>query len=204
MSFQQGDKIRTDSQNNAWIITRHDGVRVIKSNATLWPDGDGFTANNSKLLSDYVYDIAFDNFNGIVYLATKNGISILEVPFSVDNQNKGQLYITPQPFVIPSDEKMKIKKIITGSDVKILTINGRVLKNFNNIEYNQNIIHWDGRDDSGNYLSSGIYYVLSYNNGKAISKKIAIIRKWFLKIEVLNKLQLKNIYFFKDLVQKLI
>ena len=177
LSFQQGDKIRTDSQNNAWIITRHDGVRVIKSNATLWPDGDGFTANNSQLLSDFVYDIAFDNFNGIVYLATENGISILEVPFSIENQNQEQLYITPQPFIIPSDEKMKIKKIITGSDVKILTINGRVLKNFNNIEYNQNIIHWDGRDDSGNYLSSGIYYILSYNNGKAISKKIAIIRK---------------------------
>ena len=177
LSFQEGDKIRTDSQNNAWIVTRHDGIRVIKGNASLWPNGEGFTAENSELLSDYVYDIAFDNFNGLAYLATENGISILEIPFSDSNENYEQLYITPQPFIIPSDERMKIKKIINGSDVKIITINGRVLKKFNNIEYNQNIIYWDGKDDDGNYLSSGIYYILSYKNGKSISKKIAIIRK---------------------------
>ena len=72
---------------------------------------------------------------------------------------------------------MVIKKIISGSDVKILTINGRVLKHFNNLEYNQNVINWDGKDNDGNYLSTGVYYVLSYKDGNAISKKIAIVRK---------------------------
>ena len=177
MGFQEGDKIRSDAQNNAWIVTRHDGVRVIRSDASLWPDGNGFTYDNSQILSDYVYDIAFDDLNGIVYLATQGGISILEVPFSTENSNEESLYVTPQPFIIPSENLMVIKKILSGSDVKILTINGRVLKNFNNLEYNQNIIHWDGRDDKGDYLSTGIYYILSYKDGKAISKKIAIIRK---------------------------
>ena len=177
MGFQQGDKIRSDAQNNAWIVTRHDGVRVIKSDASLWPNGDGFTYDNSQILSDFVYDIAFDNLNGVVYLATEGGISILEVPYSTENGNEESLYVTPQPFVIPSENLMVIKKILSGSDVKILTINGRVLKHFNNLEYNQNIIHWDGRDDRGDYLSTGIYYILSYKDGKSISKKIAIIRK---------------------------
>jgi len=177
IGFQQGDKIRSDAQNNAWIITRHNGVRVIKSDASLWPSGDGFTCQNSQILSNYVYDIAFDNLNGIVYLATENGISILEVPYSNENEYKESLYVTPQPFIIPSENLMKIKKILSGSDVKVLTINGRVLKHFDNLEYNQNIIHWDGRDDNGDYLSTGIYYILSYKNGNAISKKIAIIRK---------------------------
>jgi len=81
---------------------------------------------------------------------------------------------------------MVIKRILSGSDVKILTISGRVLKHFNDLEYNQNIIHWDGRDDKGEYLSTGIYYILSYKDGDAISKKIAIIRKWFLKVELLK------------------
>ena len=177
MGFQQGDKIRVDSQNNAWIITRHDGVRIIKSDATLWPNGDGFTYENSELLSDYVYDIAIDNLNGKVYLSTEKGISILDVPFSNENDKKEDIYISPQPFIIPSEKKMEIKKILTGSDVKILSINGHVLKHFNDLEYNQNIIQWDGRDDMGNYFSSGVYYVLSYKDGNAISKKIAIIRK---------------------------
>ena len=177
MGFQKGDKIRADAQNNAWIITRHDGVRVIKSDASLWPNGDGFTYQNSQILSNYVYDIAFDNLNGIVYLATENGISILEVPYSTENESKQNLYVTPQPFIVPSENSMIIKKILSGSDVKILAINGRVLKHFDDLEYNQNIIHWDGRNDNGNYLSTGIYYILSYKDGNAISKKIAIIRK---------------------------
>ena len=94
-TFQKGDKIRVDSQNNAWITTRHSGVRVIKNNATLWPDGNGFLESNSPLLSDMVYDIIFDNQNGKVYLATKNGISILDVPFSNENKSLNSLYVSP-------------------------------------------------------------------------------------------------------------
>ena len=177
IGFQEGDKIRADAQNNAWITTRHSGVRVIKSNASLWPDGQGFTENNSPLLSDYVYDIAFDNFDGKVYLATNNGISIIETPYSIENKNKESLYITPQPFEIPSDNPMIIKKILSGSNVKVLSLSGHVLKHFDNLEYNQNIINWDGRDNQGKFLSTGIYYIVSYKDGQSISKKIAIIRK---------------------------
>ena len=177
LGFQEGDKIRVDSQNNAWIITRHDGVRVIKNNATLWPDGFGFTKNNSSLLSDIVYDVAFNNDDGLVYFATDQGISILETPFSSENLENEKLFITPLPFVIPSNDYMQIKNIITGSDVKVLTVNGNVVKHFDDLDFNQNIIYWDGKSDNGNYLSSGIYYVLSYKDGNSLSKKIAIIRK---------------------------
>ena len=76
LGFQKGDKIRVDSQDNAWIITRHDGVRVIKNNATLWPDGEGFTKNNSMLLSDFVYDIAFDSNENVFAKASNAAVSL--------------------------------------------------------------------------------------------------------------------------------
>ncbi len=177
IGFQQGDKIRVDSQNNAWITTRHNGVRIIRNNATLWPDGFGFTQDNSPLLSDVVYDIVFNDEDGLVYFATDNGISVLETPFSSENVEREKLFITPLPFVIPSNDYMQIKNIITGSDVKVLTVNGNVVKHFDGLDFNQNIIYWDGKSDNGNYLSSGIYYVLSYKDGNSLSKKIAIIRK---------------------------
>ena len=50
---------------------------------------------------------------------------------------------------------MQIKNIITGSDVKVLTVNGNVVKHFDDLDFNQNIIYWDGKSDNGNYLSSG-------------------------------------------------
>ena len=175
ISFQKGDKIRVDSQNNAWITTRQNGVKVIKNNATLWPDGNGFLTSNSPLLSNTIYDIVFNNQDGRVYLATENGISILDVPFSDENESLNELYVSPQPFIIPNDEYIYIKKLISGSNVKIITINGYVVKEFN-LSYNENVIKWDGRDELGQLLSTGIYYITSYKSGNSISKKIAIIR----------------------------
>ena len=57
-----------------------------------------------------------------------------------------------------------------------MTINGFVIKEFD-LSYNENILRWDGRDKFGQLLSTGIYYITSYKNGKSLSKKIAIIRK---------------------------
>ena len=176
VSFQKGNKIKVDSQNNAWITTSQNGVKIIKNNATLWPDGDGFLKSNSSLLSDMVYDIDFDDRGGKVYIATENGISILDTPFSNDNESLSQLYVSPQPFIIPNDEYLYIKKLISGSKVKIMTINGFVIKEFD-LSYNENILRWDGRDKFGQLLSTGIYYITSYKNGESLSKKIAIIRK---------------------------
>ena len=133
-------------------------------------------SSNSSLLSNMIYDIVFENQNGRAYLATENGISILDIPFSNENISLNELYVSPQPFIIPDDEYINIRKLISGSNVKILTISGFVIKEFN-LDYNENIIKWDGRDNSGRFLSTGIYYITSYKNGKSISKKIAIVRK---------------------------
>jgi len=177
LAFQKGDKIRVDSQDNAWISTRHSGVRVIKNNATLWPDGDGFTSLNSPLLSDFVYDIIFDDEKGRVYLATEKGISILDVPFSQKNKNLEELYVSPQPFLISNQsEKLIIKKLISGSNIKIINLNGHVVNEFN-LDNNENILYWDGKDSENNLLSTGIYYLVNYKEGESITKKIAIVRK---------------------------
>ena len=176
ISFQKGNKIKVDSQNNAWITTSQNGVKIIKNNATLWPDGDGFLKSNSPLLSDMIHDIVFDDKGGKVYIATESGISILDTPFSNENETLSQLYVSPQPFIIPDDEYLYIKKLISGSKVKIMTINGFVIKEFS-LSYNENILRWNGRDEFGQLLSTGIYYITSYKNGESLSKKIAIIRK---------------------------
>ena len=84
--------------------------------------------------------------------------------------------------MIPSEKFMQIKNLITGSDVKIMTITGQVVKNFNNLESNQNIIFWDGKSNNNNYLSSGIYYVVSYKNGKSLTKKLQLLENKFLLI----------------------
>ncbi|NOZ08796.1 MAG: T9SS type A sorting domain-containing protein [FCB group bacterium] len=75
----KGDRIRVDSQNNKWVTTQHSGIFVIRENLSLWPDGNGFTAGNSGLLSDVVYDVAFDNTGETAYFATEKGISSFDL-----------------------------------------------------------------------------------------------------------------------------
>jgi hypothetical protein len=57
-----------------------------------------------------------------------------------------------------------------------VSLSGNVLNEFN-LDYNENILKWNGRDKNNNLLATGIYYISSYKNGNAINSKIAIVRE---------------------------
>ena len=79
LSFDRFSKIRVDKQNNAWVTTA-DGLRVIRSNGQIWPDNYSINSENTKLLSNIVHNIIFDDY-GYIYIATEYGISIFESVF---------------------------------------------------------------------------------------------------------------------------
>jgi len=85
LGFTKGDRLKVDPQYNIWIITQHSGIRVIKANTERWPTEDGFTTENSGLLSNIVYDIAFDEESGHAFIATDSGISIMHNLYGCTN-----------------------------------------------------------------------------------------------------------------------
>ncbi|SVE25260.1 uncharacterized protein METZ01_LOCUS478114, partial [marine metagenome] len=127
ISYTKGNKIRVDSQNNKWVIT-HQGIWVILESTKYWPSANGLNTENSGLLSNIVYDVAFDNDKGLAYLATDKGISILQIPFSDNPTKKKSMYISPNPFIMPDDERVIIKNVPSGSIIKIMTITGNLIK----------------------------------------------------------------------------
>ena len=173
--FIKGDKIRVDAQNNVWITTSHSGVRVIKNDISFWPSSDGLTSENSKILSDVVRDIAFDDNEGIAFLATDKGISILGIPFK-ENKKNTAVGVSPNPFIVGENSYITIEDIYSGSNIKIMTRNGEVVKKII-LPYNENRINWDGKGDSGKILDSGIYLVVIENEryGNGVTK-LAIIK----------------------------
>ena len=173
--FSKGDKIRVDSQNNVWITTSHSGVRVIKNDITFWPSSEGITTENSSILSNVVRDIAFDYENGRVFFATDKGISELGVPFKENNDNVN-IGISPNPFIIGKSDFLTIDNIYSGSKVKIMTVSGMVAHSLE-LPYNENRLNWDGRGKDGQFLDSGIYFVVIENSklGSGVSK-LAIIK----------------------------
>ena len=95
VSYTKGNRIKVDSQNNKWITT-HQGVWVIEESMAFWPSEEGLHTENSGLLSDIVYDVAFDNDKGLAYLATDKGISILQIPFADNPKKKNRACIFRQ------------------------------------------------------------------------------------------------------------
>jgi len=186
-SFEMGDRIRVDSQNNKWIVT-HNGVWVIQDNHTFWPDESGINTSNSELLSDFVMDIAFDEEYGYAYFATNKGISKFNIPFSNSGDDIGdgddgtsgtKIKLSNNPYLIPKNNNVEFKITIPFDKpvIKIMQLNGRVLIE-KQIQTGNKWIDWDGRNSEGEYLSSGVYLVTASNkDGKIASTKLAIIRK---------------------------
>ena len=72
---------------------------------------------------------------------------------------------------------MTIEGLVKNSDIKILTISGKLVKQFTSP--GGRVAYWDGRDNSGNLVSSGIYLVVAYDTegNNVTTGKVAVLRK---------------------------
>jgi ligand-binding sensor domain-containing protein len=180
VAFAKECRIRVDDLNNKWITTVGMGVKVYTYNGIWLNDVEGFTTNNSGLLSNTVQDVAFDNQEGLVYIATNKGISIYKSPYAVYGKQYRSLKIFPSPYEIPDQQPMVIDGLLQDSDVKIMTIDGTFIRNLTSLkgEVIGQQAFWDGKDHRGRYVSSGVYLCLAYTKeGDTTVGKIAVIRK---------------------------
>ena len=176
VSYTKGNRIKVDSQNNKWITT-HQGVWVIEESMAFWPSEEGLHTENSGLLSDIVYDVAFDNDKGLAYLATDKGISILQIPFADSPGKKQSMYLSPNPFIIPDDERLIIKNVPSGSIIKIMTITGSVVNEIR-LSPNQSQTTWDGTNFQGEQVGTAVYLIAAHHPSERNKvSKVALIRK---------------------------
>ena len=178
--FAKECRIKVDNLNNKWITTVGYGVKVYTHNGVWLNDVEGFTAENSGLLSNTVLDIAFNNTEGLVYFATTKGISVYKSPYAVYGDNYQELKIFPMPYEIPSTRPMIIDGLLQESEVKIITLDGTFIRQLSYLDggvIGQQAF-WDGKDHRGRYVSSGVYLCMVYTKeGDTSVGKIAVIRK---------------------------
>jgi ligand-binding sensor domain-containing protein len=180
VAFAKECRIRVDDLNNKWITTVGMGVKVYSYNGIWLNDVEGFTTRNSSLLSNTVLDVAFNNREGLVYIATSKGISIYKSPYAVYGKQYRSLKIFPSPYRIPDQQPMIIDGLLQDSEVKIMTLDGTFIRHLTSIkgEVIGQQAFWDGKDHRGRYVSSGVYLCLAYTKeGDTTVGKIAIIRK---------------------------
>ena len=176
--FDRESKIRFDSRGNVWVTSQMDGVHIITENGEYWPDINGLNTSNSNLLSNHVNDVTFDGEEGLAYIATDKGISVIRIPFAVEKKSYSSVGIFPSPFRIPDAQPMTIEGLKDNSSLMIMTLNGQVIRKIPNSEVLGYQAFWDGRDSKGRLVGSGVYLIAIYDQkGASSMEKVAVIRK---------------------------
>ena len=122
--------------------------------------------------------MAFDAENGLAFVATSKGVSVLRTPFADQKESYSSIEIFPSPFRIPDSQPTTITGLKDNSKVIIMTLNGRVVIKINYSEINGYQAFWDGRNKSGQLVDSGIYLIAIHDDKGAFSiEKVAVVRK---------------------------
>ncbi|MCH7973010.1 MAG: hypothetical protein IH949_03835 [Bacteroidetes bacterium] len=167
--------IAVDPLNQKWIGTNQ-GLLLVNS------DGSKLltTLNtaNSALLSDIITSIAINEKTGEIFVGTDNGLTSFFTTAVKPATTFSELFTYPSPFFIGNgNNELIIDGLIKDSDIKILTISGKLLKEFSSP--GGRIASWDGKDQSGNYVSSGVYIIVAFDKdgNNVTTGKVAVIRK---------------------------
>jgi hypothetical protein len=166
-----------DSSGAIWIGTSS-GVSMLLPVDTTWTN---FTIEDG-LISNNIKDIAIAN-DGTIWFATSGGLSKLTIELSSINDKNNHIARSfevhpayPNPFNMSTTIEFNL---VSPSDIqiKIFDISGRLVKNLLNTQLMTGIfkISWDGRNNAGSYISSGVYFTaISTPNQTSLLKLVLV------------------------------
>ncbi len=167
--------IGVDALNNKWIGTLSNGLIYVSSDGTTLISR--YNMSNSPLPDNNISSVVIDPKTGNAYFGTEKGLVSLQTIAVQPLDNCDKIKVGPSPFIIPNSSLLRIDGLVAESTVKILTISGKLINEFQT--EGGRITNWDGRDLNGNLVSSGIYIVAGYNKDETqvCTGKIAVIRR---------------------------
>ena len=114
---------------------------------------------------------------GLVYIGTNFGVSTLTTSSIKPNQNYDKLFVYPNPFKLDDNSELSIDGLMSNTTIKVLTVSGELIREF--ITPGGRIGFWDGKDENGNFVASGIYIIVAYDEEaeNVATTKVAVIRK---------------------------
>ena len=167
--------IAIDGANRKWIGTFNNGVYLISADNMV--QTQHFTTDNSALLSNTINSIAINNTTGEVYFGTDKGLCsyVSDATESNNEMTTDNVWAYPNPVEPGYTGNITITGLSLNADVKILTANGAIV---NEGQSNGGTYVWDGCDQKGRRVASGIYMVATATSKgeKGTVCKIAIVR----------------------------
>lgn len=168
--------IAIDAVNNKWVGTR-EGIAVLSPDGVQLLQFYNVASTGGKLLSNDIRALAIDQKRGVLYIGTERGLTSLEIPPVQTARAYTTLEFGPNPFVVPDHGQVTIQNLMANSSIRILTVAGAVVAEFP--AQGGGRAFWDGRNSAGEFVPSGIYFVVAYteNGNQLTTGKIAVVRR---------------------------
>lgn len=164
-----------DGGNRKWFGTKGNGVYLISADNI--NQIQHFTTTNSKLLSDNIESMAINEKTGEVFIGTDKGLCSYMSDASTTNSEmtKDNVWAYPNPVKPDYTGLITITGLSFDADIKIVTTNGILV---NQGRSNGGTYTWNGKDQKGKKVASGIYMVetATSDGSKGIVCKIAIVK----------------------------
>ncbi len=174
LTSQFVQSIVVDAMNRKWVGTK-EGVFLVSADGTQLLQQYSVENTGGMLADDDVRSIALDQRRGIAYFGTENGLSSLTIGVVQTQSDYTSLKIYPNPFLIPANTTLTIRNLVPNSTIKILTISGVLVAQFDAQGGGQ--ATWDGKNSRGALVPSGIYIIAAFTqDNKAVAGKVAVIR----------------------------
>lgn len=153
--------IACDNSNRKWISTRGSGLYLVSET------GDAiiqhYTEENSPLPSNTVCSVVCDSRNNSVYIGTDMGLVEYKSDSSPAEKDLSNVYAYPNPVRPDYTGWISIKGLMENSLVKIADSMGNV---FYTTRSEGGMVTWDGCNQSGQRVKSGVYYVFASRSGE--------------------------------------
>lgn len=145
-----------DGAGRKWFGTLDNGIYLIS--ADNMTELEHFTTDNSPLLSNGVNSLAINNETGELFIGTYSGLCSYktDATTAVETMVKDQCYAFPNPVVAGYEGLITVRGFSIDSDVKILSASGKLIAQGRS---NGGTFTWDGRDQGGRRVASGVYMV---------------------------------------------
>ena len=166
--------IAIDAANRKWIGTASNGIYLFSADGqeTL----QHFTTENSPLISDNIQSIAINPETGEVMIGTYLGLMSYMSDATPPEQelDKNNVHVYPNPVRPDYNGIIAISGLTLNAEVKITTITGQLVCSG---RANGGLFTWDGRNQKGKRVASGVYNIISTNaeGKKAIVNRITVI-----------------------------
>lgn len=174
MAYENVACIAVDGANRKWVGTSNNGLYLISDNGL--EEIHHFTMANSPLASNKIVTLAVHPESGIVYVGTDKGLqSYRSTATEAFAEPLPDIHAFPNPVRPDYDGPIAIKGFTRDALVHITDARGHTVYS---TTANGGQAIWDGRNQSGERVASGPYFVFASDANGAMRSvtKILIVR----------------------------